>query len=331
MKKILYLSIVLILCQSRGIGQIELPKPLPSEQVVSHQAYSLSYNEQHEQASWVAYELTASEVRGTTKRKDSFRPDSKVITGSASLADYKGSGYDRGHLAPAADMKWSSSTMSESFFMSNMSPQEPGFNRGIWKRLEAQVRAWAINNQSVYVATAGVLKGNLPTIGRNGVSIPNYYYKVILDYNGPELKGIGFLIPNRKASSSLESFAVSIDKVEQATGINFFHSLPDEIENTIEASLDLTLWSFKPYRASSSGGGTAVQCLGKTKKGLRCKNKTNNTNSYCYLHGPNKTQIDKSSPQLSVSVQCGGITKKGMRCKRKTKSSNGKCFQHGGN
>jgi len=331
LKKALYLLIVLFLCPSIGTGQIELPEPLPSEQIVYHQAYTLSYNEIHEQASWVAYELTASEVRGTAKRKDNFKPDFKVITGSASLADYKGSGYDRGHLAPAADMKWSSAIMSESFFMSNMSPQTPGFNRGIWKRLEAQVRGWAVENRSIYVATAGVLKGNLPTIGRNGVSIPRYYYKVILDYNEPELKGIGFLMANQKLSGSLESFAVSIDKVEQATGINFFHSLPDEIENEIEANLDLRKWDFKPYSPSSASGGTAVQCMGNTKKGIRCKNKTNNTNGYCYLHGPNKTQIDKSSPKLSMSVQCSGITKKGMRCKRKTKSSNGRCYQHGGN
>ena len=330
-KILIYLPIILLSKFSQLYGQIELPKVSSSDQIVFHQAYTLSYNEQHEQASWVAYELTASEVRGATKRKDNFKPDPKVTTSSASLADYKGSGYDRGHLAPAADMKWSPTTMSESFFMSNMSPQTPGFNRGIWKRLEGQVRGWALNNQSVYVATGGVLKGNLPTIGRNGVSIPRYYYKVILDYNEPELKGIGFLMANQKLSGSLESFAVSIDKVEQATGINFFHSLPDEIENEIEANLDLRKWDFKPYRPSSASGGTAVQCMGNTKKGLRCKNKTNNTNRYCYLHGPNKTQIDKSSPKLFVSVQCSGTTKKGLRCKRKTKSSNGRCYQHGGN
>ena len=212
--------------------------------------------------------------------------------------------------------------------MSNMSPQEPGFNRGIWKRLEAQVRAWAINNQSVYVATGGVLKGNLPTIGRNGVSIPRYYYKVILDYNEPELKGIGFLMGNQKLSGSLKSFAVSIDKVEEFTGINFFHSVPDGIENEIEANLDLRKWDFKPYSPSSASGGTAVQCMGNTKKGLRCKNKTNNTNGYCYLNGSNKSQYNTSNSKLTVAIQCSGITKKGMRCKRKTKNFNGRCYQH---
>ena len=331
MQKTLYLLLILFICPSQGTGQIELPKPLPSEQIVYHQAYTLSYNELHEQASWVAYELTASEVRGTAKRKDDFKADFNIRTGSASLADYKGSGYDRGHLAPAADMKWSSAIMSESFFMSNMSPQAPSFNRGIWKRLESQVRGWAVENRSVYIATGGVLQGNLPSIGRNAVSIPRYYYKVILDYNEPGMKGIGFLMENKKLTGSLESFALSIDDIEKMTGIDFFHSLPDKIENEIEEKLDISKWNFNPYNASSSTGGTAMQCGGITKEGFRCKNKTNNSNGYCHLHGPNKTQINKSSPKLSASVQCNGITKKGLRCKRKTKSSNGKCYQNGGN
>ena len=124
-------------------GQIELPAPVAGEQQISHLGYTLSYNEKHEQASWVAYELTAGELRGTIARTDNFKADASVTTGSASLADYRGSGFDRGHLAPAADMKWSREVMSESFFMSNMSPQEPGFNRGIWKKLEGKVRDWA--------------------------------------------------------------------------------------------------------------------------------------------------------------------------------------------
>ena len=126
---------LLIYISHQAIAQIANPKPIIGEQIVNHLGYSLSYNEKNEQASWVAYELTADQVRGTVKRKDSFRSDPLIKTGSASLSDYKGSGYDRGHLAPAADMKWSTTAMSESFFMSNMSPQLPGFNRGIWKKL----------------------------------------------------------------------------------------------------------------------------------------------------------------------------------------------------
>jgi endonuclease G len=316
----------LILFYSLLCSQDLRPKPISGEQIINHSAYSLSYNERSEQASWVAYELTASEVKGTIGRTDNFRIDPYVSTGSASLSDYKGSGYDRGHLAPAGDMKWSSTAMSVSFYMSNMSPQNPSFNRGIWKRLENQVRQWAVDNGSVYIATAGVLNGSLTTIGSNRVAVPLYYYKVVLDYREPELKGIGFILPNRKGENNLKSYAITINQVESITGIDFFHNLPDEIEEKIEGAIDLSKWSFKPYKGSSDGG-TATQCLGTTQKGNRCGNRTNNTSGYCYLHGTSK--ITKSSKRVT-SVRCMGITKKGARCKRKTKSSNGYCYQHGG-
>jgi len=122
-------------------------------QLVRHAHYSLSYSEAHEQAEWVYYELTSSEARNNSyDRSDNFREDGEVRTGSASLADYRGSGYDRGYLAPAGDMAFSSTGMSESFYMSNMSPQHPSFNRGIWKQLESLVRAWATEKSVLYVA-----------------------------------------------------------------------------------------------------------------------------------------------------------------------------------
>ena len=116
--------VTLILGFSILFGQdLSLPNINESDQIIQHSAYTLNYDEQHEQASWVAYILTSTHIRGTFNRTNDFREDYKVKTGSASLSDYKGSGYDRGHLAPAGDMKWSSTAMSESFFMSNMSPQ----------------------------------------------------------------------------------------------------------------------------------------------------------------------------------------------------------------
>ena len=193
-------------------------------------------------------------------RTNDFRIDYKVKTGSASLSDYKGSGYDRGHLAPAGDMKWSSTVMSESFYMSNMSPQKPGFNRGIWKKLEGSVRNWAQDNSEIYVVTGPILTGSNSAIGSNQVTIPNYYYKVILDYKEPELKGIGFILLHEKSSSLLKSFAVSIDEVERRTGIDFYHSLPDSIEEQIESSIDVSKWSF---RSSSSSSGSSTY---KTKQ-----------------------------------------------------------------
>jgi endonuclease G len=182
---------------SKYVGKdLELPAVKKSEQVIRHAGYSFVYNETYEQAAWVAYELTEKETVKQYDRTDKFIPDPAVSTGSATDADYSGSGYDRGHLAPAADMGWSSTTMAESFYFSNMSPQVPGFNRGIWKRLEEQVRSWAIEYDTVYVVTGPVLKGNMGSIGPNKVAVPNYYYKVILDMHSKPHQAIGFVMEN---------------------------------------------------------------------------------------------------------------------------------------
>ncbi|MDZ7792136.1 MAG: DNA/RNA non-specific endonuclease [Spirochaetia bacterium] len=123
-----------------------------------HTGYTLSYSEEHEQAEWVAYKLTIEELQGDVERTDNFREDKKVDTETASLSDYRGSGYDRGHLAPAADFSWSEEAMSDTFYLSNMSPQKPGFNRGIWRSLESQVREWAIRDKALLVVTGPVFE-----------------------------------------------------------------------------------------------------------------------------------------------------------------------------
>ncbi|MEM9830022.1 MAG: DNA/RNA non-specific endonuclease [Bacteroidota bacterium] len=211
--------------------------------VVSHQHYTLSYVEEHEQAEWVAYELTEAEVRSNVAdRSDNFREDPFVITGSATLNDYRRSGYDRGHMAPAGDMGFSEDAMSESFYMSNMSPQDRAFNRGIWKNLEDDVRNWAVANDGIYVVTGPVF-GNAPKkIGDNGVSVPDYYYKVLLDYQQPEIKAIGFLIPNKGTSEPPRAFTESIENIEAYTGVDFFPELPDEVEEKLESSINTEDW-----------------------------------------------------------------------------------------
>jgi endonuclease G len=253
-----YLALLFIttVCNVLYAQNIGLPFYTDSKQIITHTAYTLSYSEEHEQAYWGAYKLTAGHLTGTVGRTDDFRPDPKVKTGSASLADYKGSGYDRGHLAPAADFKWSRVAMSESFYMSNMSPQDPSFNRGIWKKLEGTVRNWAADNSEIYIVTGPVLTGTYPTIGPNRVSIPTHYYKVILDYKEPELKGIGFILPNMKSSSSLQGYAVTIDEVERVTGIDFFYALDDAIEEKIESTVNVSQWSFRSSSTYSSGSST---------------------------------------------------------------------------
>jgi endonuclease G len=215
------------------------------EQIIKHKYYTLSYSDADEQAEWVAYILTSTMASGVVERTDDFREDPLVSTGSAASSDYVGSGYDRGHLCPAEDMSFSEEAMSETFYLSNMSPQDPSFNRGIWSTLEAKVRSWAFEHDSLYIVTGPVLATNKGFIGTNNVSIPTYYYKVILDYCQPDIKMIAFLIPNEKGTGSLESYAVKTDSIEQITGIDFFPSLPDNIETVLESTCKPVNWAFK--------------------------------------------------------------------------------------
>lgn len=331
-------SIPLYNIKATSITKLELPRTNSKDKIITHSGYSFLYNETHEQANWVAYDLTKEETNKLFERTDKFTTDPKVKSGTASDKDYERSGYDRGHLAPASDMGWSSDSMAESFYYSNMSPQSPSFNRGIWKKLEELVRTWAIENNTVYVVTGPVLTDGLLTIGPNKVSIPNFFYKVVLDYSEPNIKGIGFILPNISSKEQLQYYAVSIDRVEEMTGIDFFPLLQDDQEELIEKTLCVKCWSWNINKISIEKDENKVteslQCKGITKAGEQCKNKTLNISGYCYRHeeqnnsDSKRSNSDKSTKSSSSAVQCSGTTKAGSRCKRMTTSSNGKCYQH---
>lgn len=240
-----------------------LPFYTLGDNIVKHFSYILSYNDKTKQSNWVTYFLTKESANGTISRTNRFRPDPLIpLLNSASLNYYKGSGYDRGHLAPAGDMKWSVTAMSESFFLSNISPQAPGFNRGIWKNLEEQVRTWATENEELYIVTGPVLSEKLSTIGVNRVAVPQYFYKVMLDYKLPEYKGIGFIMPNQSSRVSLQHYAVTIDSIEIFTGFDFFPALPDSLENQLESTLDLKKWFV--YEDNQSSSTTGMPQVGQT-------------------------------------------------------------------
>ena len=203
--------------------------PGKADTIIDRPGYALGYIEYHEQPAWVIYIMTQTEATTkAAKRTNKFRSDPKIPTGSATTVDYRRSGYDRGHLAPAADMAFSGQTMADSFFMSNMSPQKPAFNRGIWKDLEALVRSFAITERKIVVVTGPILpKEKTVTIGTNQVTVPTHYYKVIFDLTPPR-KMIGFILPNEGSDEPLATFAVTVDAVEKATGLNFFSKVPKE-------------------------------------------------------------------------------------------------------
>lgn len=219
-----------------------LPKSGSAGELIRHEGYTLSYRDQYKDAEWVAYPLLAYETTGDADRKyEQFKPDPSVDNGTALPSDYTRSGYDRGHLAPAGDFKYSQRMMRETFFMSNITPQAPQFNRGIWKELEEQVRTWAIRDKGIYVVTGAVLKPGLPTIGKTTeVSVPAKFYKVILYCNNsptarPTIRMIGFLLNNEPSQQSLQDFVVPVDLIEQLTGLDFFPKIPDDLEQKLES------------------------------------------------------------------------------------------------
>ncbi len=212
---------------------------LPSEQpdqVLCRDGYAVGYNFQTKNADWVAYHITAESVNASYKRSNSFKEDSDLPDYARStLADYSGSGYDRGHLAPSATMDFSQDSMKQSFLISKMSPQLPGFNRVGWRILEDHVRDLANEYNELYVVTGPIYQGNESTIGNN-VIIPSAFYKVILDPAFNE--AIAFIVPHRDVSSSeLASFVTTIDAVEQQTGLDFFSLIADSTEESMEAQL----------------------------------------------------------------------------------------------
>ncbi|MCZ8198381.1 MAG: DNA/RNA non-specific endonuclease [Flavobacterium sp.] len=215
-----------------------------SNQIIQHDNYTLSYKEEYEQAEWVAYELKKGRYSNQDYQRPFFIEDPKVKTGSADWRNYKNSGYDKGHLCAAGDMKFSKAAFEETFYTSNISPQDREFNSGIWNRLEQKTRYWANKYDGIYVVTGGVLKDNLETIGKEDVAVPDYFYKVLLNKNNGNYKMIAFLIPNEDSEKGLYEFVVSVDEIEKLTGINFFPKLEDSIENQLEKSSDYKNWSF---------------------------------------------------------------------------------------
>lgn len=222
--------------------------PASPAETVRHTWYVLGYNEDHEQAEWVAYELTRDHLNENwAERTNAFRPDPSVRTESATPRDYTGSGYDKGHLCPAADMAFNESAIDETFFMSNMSPQVPGFNMGIWRELEELTRDWARRFKHLYVVSGPVLTlSNLGQIGFSKVTVPAGYYKVLLAPD--QRKAIAFILPNQVSEKPVMDFACNIDRVEKVTGIDFFPKLLKGLDEELEASLDKDAWPINSGR-----------------------------------------------------------------------------------
>lgn len=221
-----------------------MPCQFPGDIIINHEAYTVDYSMEHKQARWNYYTLVKTRIYGKVKRKSSFCRDPELtMAESCRDNDYQGSRCDKGHLAPAEDMSFSRVAMRESFFLSNVAPQIPGFNRGIWKRLEVQVRAWKNKADTLHVVTGGYIHRGLPKL-KGSVSIPNNFYKIVLakDVSG-NFKAIAFLLPNKPSKDPLAKYLITIDELESLTKVDFCFKLRDDVEDALESSkADLTFW-----------------------------------------------------------------------------------------
>ena len=247
---------ILLLDQLQSlIKKNALPEFKDGEELIEHKAMLLVYSEKHEQAKWVAHIISTEILEGNVGRTNDFRVDTLVESGSSEEIDfftkttingkieYDGFGYDRGHLAPSADFKWSKTALSESYFYSNMSPQLAEFNREGWANLEGMLRGYIYDNKvPLYVITGPVLTDDLPVIlkSKNQVSIPKYFYKIA--YDEINRRAISFLVPHKELDYPIEYYAVSIDSLESFTGIDFFANIDSAVESKIEKQID-----YKPF------------------------------------------------------------------------------------
>mgnify|MGYP003402616835 FL=1 len=230
--------------ETAQIEKLEIPQFTQerTSQVIEHKGFTVSYNSDWRIPNWVAYELTKVESEGTGERARHFLPDPEVRGICPETRDYSNSGYDRGHMAPAGDMKWDEQAMRESFYLSNICPQNHNLNAGVWKSLEEKVRDWAQQYGSVYVVCGPIVSSNCSVIGSCDISVPEAFYKVLLIPMDGTYHAIGFYFENKAGTQPLKTFCKTVDEVEIMTGIDFFPQLDDNIENSIEAKFDFSFW-----------------------------------------------------------------------------------------
>mgnify|MGYP005751061737 CR=1 FL=1 len=229
----------------KGNEGLEIPAPLKNsgELILKRTGYVVSYNTETKLPNWVAWHLTAERCTGNAKRQQKeFHEDEDVPTPRATDWDYYNSRFDRGHMCPAGDNKWSERAMHESFLFTNICPQNPNLNRGDWNEMENQCRKWAKEYGDVYIVCGPILyKGKHKTIGKNKVVVPEAFFKVVLCMNGMP-KAIGFIYKNEAGNRPKGDYVNSVDEVERITGIDFFPSLPDKTEQEVEKEANAADW-----------------------------------------------------------------------------------------
>lgn len=227
---------------SQCLAEVTIPDDIP-EIKLFYTGFTVSFNPAQHQPNYCVWELTAEKANGTEKRISNFRPDNDVL-GCATLDDYRNSGFDRGHMVPAGDMKWDKQAMLDSHYLTNICPQSHALNGGRWSSLENKCREWVARDSVLIIACGPILSDRMPrSIGESGIPVPERFFKVVLAPYSIPPRAIGFIMPNDAPEEGLEAMAVSVDQIEEITGFDFFSCLPDDIENEVEATANFRQWN----------------------------------------------------------------------------------------
>lgn len=230
--------------QKADLMNVRIPDGIKS-QIKDYQGFRVSFNSDNHTPNWVAWELLGSETEGSQSRYNKFWQDDE-IEGCPTTNDYTRSGYDRGHLCPAADQKWSEQSMIDCFSLANMAPQDNALNTGAWKTLENKERVWAKRDSAIIIVAGPIYeKSDNKRIGQAGVRVPGSFYKVMIAPFLKEPRGIAFVYPNMSAPGNMENYVMTIRDVEKLTGYDFFFELPDELEEKIETVASFRDWNRK--------------------------------------------------------------------------------------
>lgn len=225
-----------------GMETVGLPDGLPA-QMKEYVGFTISFNKENKTPNYVAWELLGEETAGDQSRTDKFWTDAD-LEGCPTTKDYTGSGYDRGHMCPAADQKWSAEAMEDCFVMANICPQNHSLNSGAWATLENKERQWAVRDSAVMIIAGPIYEeADTERIGQAGVRVPGAFFKVLAAPYLDSPRGIAFVYPNMKASGNMENYAMSIDDLEKITGYDFFMSLPDDVEKMVESTYSFKEWN----------------------------------------------------------------------------------------
>jgi endonuclease G len=213
-----------------------------SDTLLRYEAFDVHFNSGRGIANCTAYELTCNELDGNVERPAEFLQDPSV-KGCPSPAEYAGSGMDRGHLVPAADLKWNEAAMRQSFLLTNVAPMHKALNEGGWAKLEEKVREWTVRDSALLVFTGPIVRENDTTLASGRVTVPSAYYKVIMAPCVRPMRVIAFIYPNGYSGGRLQQYAVSVDEVEHRTGLDFFPYLPTGEQERLESVVHIDAWT----------------------------------------------------------------------------------------